>query len=91
MFVLFERSDGSPMVIAGPCWPFCMGVTLPLILGISALVCYFVLFNSANGLVSSEGGLRTCTFISFVLTLLLVAFYNNSLSGLHIFIFLSSL
>lgn len=50
MFVLFERSDGSPMVIAGPCWPFCMGVTLPLILGISALVCYFVLFNSANGL-----------------------------------------
>lgn len=51
MFVLIERTDGSPLVIAGPCWPFCMGVTVPLILGISALVCYFVVFNSDSGLV----------------------------------------
>lgn len=53
MFVLLERSDGSPLVIAGPCWPFCMGVTVPLILGISGLVSYFVLFNADAGLVRS--------------------------------------
>jgi hypothetical protein len=51
MFVLLERTDGSPLVIAGPCWPFCMGVTVPLILGISALVCYFVVFNADSGMV----------------------------------------
>ena len=28
MFMLWERSDGSPIVIAGPCWPFCVFVTL---------------------------------------------------------------
>lgn len=50
MFILCERTDGSPIVIAGPCWPFCMGITLPLILGISALVCYFILFNANSGL-----------------------------------------
>lgn len=55
MFILCERTDGSPIVIAGPCWPFCMGITLPLILGISALVCYFILFNANSGLVSTEG------------------------------------
>lgn len=55
MFVLLERTDGSPIVIAGPCWPFCMGITLPLILGISGLVSYFVLFSSSSGLVSAAG------------------------------------
>ena len=52
MFVLLERDDGSPMVIAGPCWPFCMGVTVPLILGVSGLVAFFVLFNPDSGVVS---------------------------------------
>jgi hypothetical protein len=52
MFILWQRSDGSPVCIAGPCWPFCMSVTLPLILGIAALVCYFILFNDDSGLVS---------------------------------------
>ena len=28
MFMLWERSDGSPIIIAGPCWPFCVFVTL---------------------------------------------------------------
>ena len=51
MFILLERTDGSPLVIAGPCWPFCMGVTVPLILGISGLVAYFVLFNADSGVV----------------------------------------
>lgn len=50
MFILMEKEDGDPLVIAGPCWPFCMGVTLPLIVGISALVCVFILFNPKAGL-----------------------------------------
>lgn len=51
MFILLEYSDGSPIVIAGPCWPFCMGVTLPLILVISGLVSYFLVLNPKSGLV----------------------------------------
>jgi len=49
MLFLCERRDGSPLIIAGPCWPFCTFVTLPLILGLSALVAYFCIFrkNSA--------------------------------------------
>mmetsp|Transcript_34349 Transcript_34349/g.39132 ORF Transcript_34349/g.39132 Transcript_34349/m.39132 type:complete len:253 (-) Transcript_34349:411-1169(-) len=50
MFILLEKSDGRPCIVAGPCWPFCMGVTVPLILGISALVCIFILFNNTVGL-----------------------------------------
>lgn len=45
MFILLQRPDGSPLVIAGPCWPFCAGVTTPLIVGVSGLLTYFVLFN----------------------------------------------
>ncbi|CAB9529745.1 expressed unknown protein (Partial), partial [Seminavis robusta] len=32
MFILLEYADGSPIVVAGPCWPFCLLVTVPLIL-----------------------------------------------------------
>mmetsp|Transcript_9178 Transcript_9178/g.15394 ORF Transcript_9178/g.15394 Transcript_9178/m.15394 type:complete len:258 (-) Transcript_9178:72-845(-) len=45
MFVLLQSRDGTPLVIAGPCWPFCLGVTTPMIAGISGLLTYFVLFN----------------------------------------------
>lgn len=45
MFFLCERSDGSPCVVAGPCWPFCMFVTVPLILGLSGLTAYFVILR----------------------------------------------
>jgi len=45
MFVLCERYDGSPVIIAGPCWPFCFLVTVPLILGIPAAVAYFYIIN----------------------------------------------
>lgn len=41
MFFLCERKDGSPSVVAGPCWPFCTFVTLPLICVLSGLVLYF--------------------------------------------------
>jgi hypothetical protein len=52
MFILLEYADGSPIVIAGPCWPFCLLVTVPLILGISFLVSFFLVLNKKTGLVS---------------------------------------
>ena len=55
MFILWERPDGSPLVIAGPCWPFCIGVTLPLIIGISAVASYFVFFSKNTSVVSHVG------------------------------------
>jgi hypothetical protein len=51
MFILCERRDGSPIVIAGPCWPFCCFVTVPLILGISGAVSYFVIISQDSPLV----------------------------------------
>lgn len=52
MFILMEYSDGSPIVVAGPCWPFCMGVTVPMILGISSLVSYFLILKEDSKLPS---------------------------------------
>jgi len=49
MYFLIEKQDGSPVVVAGPCWPFCMGVTVPLIVGISAAVIFLVIFNQRVG------------------------------------------
>jgi hypothetical protein len=37
MFILWGRSDGSPIVVAGPCWPFCVLVTLVSLLQYNAL------------------------------------------------------
>lgn len=51
MFILLEYADGSPIVVAGPCWPFCLFVTVPLIVGISGLVSYFLVLNEDSGLV----------------------------------------
>jgi hypothetical protein len=53
MFILCERRDGSPIVIAGPCWPFCCLVTVPLILGICGAVAYFVIINEDSPLVGT--------------------------------------
>lgn len=50
MFFLVEREDGSPIIVAGPCWPFCSFVTVPLIVGCSALVGYFIVSNPNTGL-----------------------------------------
>jgi hypothetical protein len=52
MFILCERTDGSPLAIAGPCWPFCCLVTLPLILSVSATVAYFVIISDDSPLVT---------------------------------------
>lgn len=45
MFFLLERKDGSPILVAGPCWPFCTFVTVPLIVVLSGLVGYFIVSN----------------------------------------------
>jgi len=45
MFFLWESRDGSPVIVAGPCWPFCTFVTIPLICGLSGLVAYFLIFK----------------------------------------------
>lgn len=47
MHVLCSHPDGSPILMAGPCWPFCMFVTVPMILGISALVVYFLILDDS--------------------------------------------
>ena len=52
MFFLIEGKDGSPIVVAGPCWPFCTFVTVPLIVVLSGLVGYFIVSNPDTGLVS---------------------------------------
>jgi hypothetical protein len=51
MFALVSTSDGAPIVVAGPCWPFCLFVTFPLILGISALVIFFLILGDTFVLV----------------------------------------
>jgi hypothetical protein len=45
MFALASYADGSPMIMAGPCWPFCVFLTVPLILGITIPVAYFVIYS----------------------------------------------
>lgn len=45
---LLERRDGSPIVVAGPCWPFCMFVTVPLIVGLSAMVGFFIVSKDSR-------------------------------------------
>ena len=50
MFFLLEKSDGTPVMVAGPCWPFCTFVTVPLIVGIGTLVGVFIVSNPSTGL-----------------------------------------
>lgn len=53
MFALVSYPDGTPIVVAGPCWPFCVGVTLPVILVVTGLVSYFLVVDGDFGLVST--------------------------------------
>jgi hypothetical protein len=48
MFALVRYPDGTPVVMAGPCWP----VTLPLVLGVPAVVAYFLILNQQFSIVS---------------------------------------
>lgn len=54
MFALMQHHDGEPIVLAGPCWPFCVFVTVPLILGVSCLVTYFLVIDDNFGLVRTQ-------------------------------------
>jgi len=51
---LCERKDGSPIVVAGPMWPFCMFVTVPLVAGLSSLVLYFCILQKDAPLVRQK-------------------------------------
>ena len=63
MFFLIEKPDGTPIVVAGPCWPFCTFVTVPLIVGIGTIVGIFIVSNPSTGLVSQVGYVVThCRF-----------------------------
>ena len=62
MFSLLETPNGSPIIIAGPCWPFCLFITFPLIAVISGLVAYFVVLNKDNGLVRFRIRMETFYF-----------------------------
>lgn len=53
MFALISASDGTPIIISGPCWPFCVFVTFPLIIGISCLVIFFLILGETFALVSN--------------------------------------
>lgn len=73
MFALVSYQDGTPMVIAGPCWPFCAFVTVPLILGVTGTVCYFLIIDSSySSLVSEKCVSRSfCVRFPLMLTYLL--------------------
>lgn len=45
MHFLCERKDGSPIVVAGPMWPFCMFVTVPIICVLGGFVLYFCMLQ----------------------------------------------
>jgi len=62
MHFLCERSDGSPIIVAGPMWPFCMFVTVPLVAGLSALVLYFCIVQENSPLVSRSDFFRFFVF-----------------------------
>ncbi|KAL9179384.1 hypothetical protein ACHAXT_008674 [Thalassiosira profunda] len=69
MFFLLEKKDGSPIVVAGPCWPFCTFVTVPLIVVLSVLVGAFIVSNPNTGL-PWWFGLIYYPIVIFVLTAL---------------------
>jgi hypothetical protein len=56
MFFICETRDGSPTVVAGPCWPFCTFITVPLIVVLSGLTLWFFILDKNSVLVSIEMG-----------------------------------
>ena len=69
MFFLLETKDGSPIVVAGPCWPFCTFVTTPLIVIFSGMVGYFIVSNPNTKLVRCF--LQLYWFLFFQITLII--------------------
>ena len=46
MFFLCTRPDGYPSLVVGPCWPFCLFFTVPLICSLAGLTLYFCIIQS---------------------------------------------
>lgn len=61
MHFLCERKDGSPIVVAGPMWPFCMFVTVPIICVLGGFVLYFCMLQMKAPLVSNTMKNVECT------------------------------
>jgi hypothetical protein len=71
MFALLSYRDGTPIVLAGPCWPFCTFVTVPLILSISFVVCYFLIVSDRFGVVR-DWNIFCSVFLVVSFTLVLI-------------------
>ena len=52
--LLYKLTIHAVSLFCRPCWPFCVFVTLPLILAVSAAVAYFVIINNDSPLVCVE-------------------------------------
>ena len=61
--LLYKLTIHAVSLFCRPCWPFCVFVTLPLILAVSAAVAYFVIINNDSPLVCVET-VRDCDIIS---------------------------
>jgi hypothetical protein len=77
-FLLYKLTIRAVSLFCRPCWPFCVFVTLPLILAVSAAVAYFVIINNDSPLVGVETVIG-CDIISiftfFVVFVQLSMFY----------------
>lgn len=66
MFFLCESRDGSPIVVAGPCWPFCAFFTVPLVAGLSGLTLWFGILDE-NSPLPSWTAFIYCPFVAITL------------------------
>ena len=73
MQVICKRRDGSPLIIIGPHWPFCVFITIPLIIALSAFILYLFAFGN---LVSS----MICRYILFLVYLYIMLTYTKFLA-----------
>lgn len=66
MFFLCESRDGSPIVVAGPCWPFCVFITVPMIVVLSGLTLWFCILQEDSPLPPWVAGVY-CPFLALTL------------------------
>jgi hypothetical protein len=66
MFFICETRDGSPTVVAGPCWPFCTFITVPLIVVLSGLTLWFFILDKNSVLPLWVAGIY-CPFMAISL------------------------
>ncbi len=80
MFFLLETRDGSPIVVAGPCWPFCTFVTTPLIVILSGMVGYFIVSDPNTKLVSYPNSV-VFVCVSFLINLIVAMQHGGASHG----------